>query len=88
VPTSATLGLSKLQQGTTVTFEGKTVSSFHQFLFQILTYWQTFAYTDWDEDLITIGGEDITVIGASGSVIDGNGQAWWDGQGSNGGVTK
>ncbi|KAJ7801340.1 glycoside hydrolase [Mycena olivaceomarginata] len=30
----------------------------------------------------------ITIQGASGSVIDGNGQAWWDGQGSNGGTTK
>ncbi|KAF8158622.1 glycosyl hydrolases family 28-domain-containing protein [Mycena galopus ATCC 62051] len=72
VPSSTTLNLSKLKTGTTVTFAGKT----------------TFAYTDWDSDLIDIGGEDITIQGASGSVIDGNGQAWWDGQGSNGGTTK
>ncbi|KAJ7499955.1 glycoside hydrolase [Mycena latifolia] len=72
VPTSTTLNLSKLKTGTTVTFAGKT----------------TFAFTDWDSDLIEIGGQDITIQGASGSVIDGNGQAWWDGQGSNGGVTK
>ncbi|KAJ7023998.1 putative polygalacturonase [Mycena alexandri] len=72
VPSSTTLNLSKLKTGTTVTFEGKT----------------TFAFTDWDSDLIDIGGEDITIIGAPGSIIDGNGQAWWDGQGSNGGVTK
>ncbi|KAJ6503860.1 glycosyl hydrolases family 28-domain-containing protein [Mycena sanguinolenta] len=72
VPSSTTLNLSKLKTGTTVTFAGKT----------------TFAFTDWDSDLIDIGGEDITIQGASGSVIDGNGQAWWDGQGSNGGVTK
>ncbi|KAF7289489.1 Polygalacturonase 3 [Mycena chlorophos] len=72
VPSSTTLNLSKLKTGTTVTFTGTT----------------TFAYTDWDDDLIEIGGEDITIIGAAGSIIDGNGQAWWDGQGSNGGVTK
>jgi polygalacturonase len=28
------------------------------------------------------------VTGASGSVLDGNGQLWWDGKGSNGGKTK
>lgn len=28
------------------------------------------------------------MTGASGHVIDGNGAAWWDGEGSNGGVTK
>ncbi|KAJ7887290.1 glycosyl hydrolases family 28-domain-containing protein [Mycena olivaceomarginata] len=72
VPTSTTLNLSKLKTGTTVTFAGKT----------------TFAYTDWDSDLIQIGGQDITIQGAAGSVIDGNGQAWWDGQGSNGGIDK
>ncbi|KAK7028395.1 glycosyl hydrolases family 28-domain-containing protein [Favolaschia claudopus] len=72
VPTSTTLNLSKLKTGTTVTFAGKT----------------TFAFTDWDSDLIQIGGQDVTIQGASGSVIDGNGQAWWDGQGSNGGKDK
>jgi polygalacturonase len=72
VPTSTTLDLSKLETGTTVTFAGKT----------------TFAFTDWDSDLIQIGGENITIQGASDSVIDGNGQAWWDGQGSNGGRAK
>ncbi|KAJ7245663.1 polygalacturonase precursor [Mycena haematopus] len=72
VPTATTLNLSTLKAGTTVTFAGNT----------------TFAYTDWDSDLIEIGGEDITIRGAPGSIIDGNGQAWWDGQGSNGGVAK
>lgn len=33
-------------------------------------------------------GTDITVTGASGHVIDGNGQAYWDGEGSNGGIDK
>ncbi|KAJ7059727.1 neutral endopolygalacturonase SSPG6 [Mycena amicta] len=72
VPSATTLNLSKLKTGTTVTFAGKT----------------TFAFTDWDSDLIEIGGANITIQGAAGSIIDGNGQAWWDGQGSNGGVTK
>ena len=37
---------------------------------------------------IVIGGTDITITAESGAVIDGNGQAYWDGQGSNGGVAK
>jgi len=35
-----------------------------------------------------IGGTDITITGADGHVIDGNGAAYWDGEGSNGGVAK
>jgi hypothetical protein len=38
--------------------------------------------------MITAGGTDITILGAPGHVINGNGQAWWDGQGSNGGQPK
>jgi polygalacturonase len=49
---------------------------------------QTFAYGDFSGDLIDIGGVDITITSAPGAIIDGNGQAWWDGQGSNGGITK
>jgi polygalacturonase len=66
------LDLTKLKQGSTVTFAGKT----------------TFQYYDWDGDLIKISGKGITITAASGAVIDGKGQAWWDGQGSNGGVKK
>lgn len=72
VPSSTTLNLSKLSSGTTLTFGGTT----------------TFAYGDFDGDLIEIGGEDITVTAEPGAIIDGNGSAWWDGQGSNGGITK
>ena len=72
VPGGETLDLSKLQTGTTVTFAGTT----------------TFGYYDWDSDLIDIGGKNITVTAAPGAVIDGNGQSWWDGQGSNGGILK
>lgn len=38
--------------------------------------------------MIEVGGTNITVLGAPGSVINGNGSQWWDGQGSNGGQPK
>jgi polygalacturonase len=37
---------------------------------------------------VSVSGTSITVTGASGSVLDGNGARWWDGEGSNGGKTK
>jgi hypothetical protein len=43
---------------------------------------------DGTDDLIQIGGTDITIQGEPGAVLDGNGPAWWDGLGSNGGVKK
>ncbi|KAF2464087.1 glycoside hydrolase, partial [Lindgomyces ingoldianus] len=72
VPSGKTLDLSKLKNGTTVTFAGKT----------------TFEYYDGNIDLIKLGGTGITVTSAPGAIIDGNGQAWWDGLGSNGGISK
>ena len=72
VPGNSTIDLSKLLTGTTVTFAGNT----------------TFEYANADYTPIEVGGTNITITGAAGSIIDGNGQAWWDGQGSNGGVTK
>jgi len=72
VPGNETLDLSKLKTGTTVTFAGTT----------------TFDYADADYNMIEVGGTNITITAESGAIIDGNGQAWWDGQGSNGGVTK
>ncbi|KAH6656562.1 the polygalacturonase [Truncatella angustata] len=72
VPAGETLDLTGLTSGTTVTFEGTT----------------TFEYKEWSGPLISVSGTDITVTGASGHVIDGNGAKWWDGEGSNGGVTK
>ncbi|KKY29256.1 putative glycoside hydrolase family 28 protein [Phaeomoniella chlamydospora] len=72
VPAGETLDLTNLADGTTVTFEGTT----------------TFEYEEWDGPLISFSGTDITVKGASGHVINGNGAAWWDGEGSNGGKTK
>ncbi|KAI9708182.1 MAG: Polygalacturonase 1 [Bogoriella megaspora] len=72
VPAGTTLDLTKLNDGTTVTFQGTT----------------TFEYKEWAGPLISFSGKQITINGASGHVIDGNGAQWWDGQGSNGGKTK
>ncbi|KAF1971282.1 putative extracellular polygalacturonase [Bimuria novae-zelandiae CBS 107.79] len=72
VPSGTTLDLTKLNDGTTVIFEGTT----------------TFGYKEWAGPLISVSGTKLTVKGASGSVIDGNGAKWWDGKGSNGGKTK
>ncbi|KAI4718793.1 glycoside hydrolase [Aureobasidium sp. EXF-10727] len=72
VPGNTTLDLTKLQAGSTVTFAGKT----------------TFAYADANYDMIKVAGTDVTITAEKGAIIDGNGQAWWDGLGSNGGVAK
>ncbi|KAI1303839.1 glycoside hydrolase family 28 protein [Xylaria venustula] len=72
VPSGTTLDLSDLEDGTTVIFEGTT----------------TWEYDEWDGPLLQIKGTDITIQGADGSVLDGDGSRWWDGEGSNGGVTK
>lgn len=45
---------------------------------------QTFGFKAWESPLILIGGTDFHITAASGAVIDGNGAAWWDGQGDNG----
>ncbi|KAI0146925.1 glycosyl hydrolases family 28-domain-containing protein [Xylariaceae sp. FL1272] len=72
-PPSSTIDLQALQTGATVTFAGTT----------------TFGTTsDSDFDPIVISGHSVTITGASGHVIEGNGAAYWDGLGSNGGVDK
>lgn len=73
MPANMTLDLNDLQNHTSVVFSGTT----------------QFGYTP-NEDFnpVEIGGSFITVTGAPGSVIDGNGQAYWDGLGSNGGTIK
>ncbi|MCJ1371153.1 hypothetical protein MMC20_002368 [Loxospora ochrophaea] len=72
VPPESTLDLSKLIGGTTVIFSGIT----------------TFGFYPWTGSLIDIGGTNITITSTPNAIIDGNGQAWWDGQGSNGGIDK
>ncbi|SJX62708.1 probable PGU1-Endo-polygalacturonase [Sporisorium reilianum f. sp. reilianum] len=72
VPAGETLDLTRLNAGTQVIFSGTT----------------TFGYKAWSGPLISVSGRNIEVSGASGSLIDGGGAQWWDGKGSNGGVTK
>ncbi|KAL3420281.1 glycosyl hydrolase family 28 [Phlyctema vagabunda] len=73
MPASQSLDLNDLQDGTTVTFAGKT----------------TFGTTASSKfNPIEIAGTNIHITGATGHVIDGNGQAYWDGLGSNGGTDK
>ncbi|KAG8996372.1 hypothetical protein FRB95_014608 [Tulasnella sp. JGI-2019a] len=72
VPAGDTLDLSSLKAGSIVTFYGKT----------------TWAFEESDYDMLKIAGKNITIQGAPCSVIDGNGAAWWDGEGSNGGIDK
>ncbi|KAJ5700879.1 glycosyl hydrolases family 28-domain-containing protein [Penicillium malachiteum] len=72
-PASSTIDLSSLQTGASVTFAGTT------------TFGDTY---DEDFDPIIISGTNITITGASGHVINGNGEAYWDGEGSNGGIDK
>ncbi|KAI1742477.1 glycoside hydrolase [Xylaria scruposa] len=72
VPGGKTLNLEKLNDGTTVIFEGTT----------------TFGYAEWEGSLFSVSGNSITIKGAEGSVLDGQGALYWDGKGGGGGVTK
>ncbi|KAJ9211812.1 CAZyme family GH28 [Paecilomyces variotii] len=72
VPAGKTLDLTDLNEGTKVIFSGET----------------TFGYAEWSGPLISISGTNIAVSGEPSSVLNGNGSRWWDGKGSNGGVTK
>ncbi|PMD67042.1 glycoside hydrolase family 28 protein [Hyaloscypha bicolor E] len=72
-PTDSSIDLSKLKANSVVTFAGKT----------------TFAFTNSSGfNPMIFGGANVTITSAPGAIIDGNGQAYWDGQGSNGGVPK
>jgi hypothetical protein len=84
VPGAETLDLSELKKGTKITFAGTTVrqvrpGSLRQ---NTETMSQRFEFAEDNVDLIQIGGTDITVEGAPGHILDGNGQAWWDGLGN------
>lgn len=72
VPGGVTLNLEGLNDGTTVTFEGRTTWDFYE----------------WSGSLFSVSGNNITVKGAPGSVLDGQGALWWDGLGNGGGKTK
>ncbi|KAN0065991.1 hypothetical protein ACQY0O_000082 [Thecaphora frezii] len=72
VPAGQTLDLTGLRDGTHVVFAGKV----------------TFGYAEWWGPLISVSGKRITVTQKAEAVLDGEGCRWWDGLGSNGGVTK
>ncbi|KIV98930.1 uncharacterized protein PV09_09316 [Verruconis gallopava] len=72
VPAGETLDLSGAADNTHFIFSGTT----------------TFGYKEWEGPLIKFSGKGQTITGASGHVINGEGQLWWDGEGSNGGKTK
>ncbi|KUI56213.1 hypothetical protein VP1G_03614 [Cytospora mali] len=74
VPGGVTLDMTGLEDGTVVIFEGTT----------------TFGYKEWDGPLFAVSGKNVKVAGesTSSSILDGQGALYWDGEGSNGGVTK
>ncbi|KAH6612072.1 glycoside hydrolase [Boeremia exigua] len=72
VPGNSTIDLTKLKTGSKVTFKGTT-------------FWQ---YFDGNYPFIKVGGTNLEITAEEGAILDGNGEAWWDGLGSNGGVKK
>ena len=91
MPANQTLNLGKLKNGTSVVFAGYTVCLSPRSLEvnHILTSsLQTFEYANTTINLIDIGGTNIDISAEPDAIIDGNGQSWWDGQGSNGGIPK
>ncbi|KAF3033007.1 hypothetical protein E8E11_001015 [Didymella keratinophila] len=72
VPGNSTIDLSKLKTGTKVIFKGTT-------------FWE---YFDANYPFIKVGGTNLEITAAEGAILDGNGQSWWDGLGSNGGIAK
>lgn len=72
-PASSAIVLTALQTGTVVTFAGAT----------------TFGFTNSSQFRpIQISGNNVTIRGEGGAFIDGGGQRYWDGLGSNGGLPK
>ncbi|KAM7196313.1 glycoside hydrolase family 28 protein [Rhypophila sp. PSN 637] len=55
-------------KNTSVTFQGET----------------SWGYQEWAGPLLIIEGNNVTVKGAPGSVLNGTGELWWDGEGSDG----
>ncbi|KAE8446775.1 hypothetical protein EG329_011680 [Mollisiaceae sp. DMI_Dod_QoI] len=72
-PSDGSINLSKLKANSVVTFAGKT----------------TFEFTNSSSfNSMTFGGKNVTITATSDAIIDGGGQLYWDGLGSNGGVPK
>jgi polygalacturonase len=72
VPGNKTIDLTKLKTSTKVMFKGTT-------------FWE---YFDGNYPFIKVSGTNLEITAAEGAILDGNGQSWWDGLGSNGGVAK
>jgi polygalacturonase len=73
LPGNTSLDLSKLHSNSVVTFAGLT----------------TFGYTNSSGFTpISLGGKNVTITAEPNAIIDGNGQMYWDGLGSNGGLPK
>ncbi|KAJ5733492.1 Endopolygalacturonase [Penicillium malachiteum] len=72
VPSGTTLELTDMEEDTTIIFEGET----------------TWGYEEWDGPLLEISGTSITIEGATDAYLNPDGSRWWDGEGSDGGVTK
>ncbi|KAJ5621323.1 family 28 glycoside hydrolase [Penicillium herquei] len=72
VPSGTTLELTDMEDDTTIIFEGET----------------TWGYEEWDGPLLEISGTSITIEGATDAYLNPDGSRWWDGEGSDGGVTK
>ncbi|KAJ5730323.1 Endopolygalacturonase [Penicillium malachiteum] len=72
VPSGTTLELTDMEEDTTIIFEGET----------------TWGYEEWDGPLLEISGTGITIEGATDAYLNPDGSRWWDGEGSDGGVTK
>ncbi|KAI1125241.1 endopolygalacturonase 4 [Nemania abortiva] len=74
VPGGVTLDMTDLPDETVVIFQGET----------------TFEYEEWEGPLFAVSGSNIKVAGeaSGGSILNGNGPSYWDGEGGNGGKTK
>nr|AHG54207.1 polygalacturonase 4a [Lygus lineolaris] len=72
VPAGVTLDLTKLKDGTTVEFVGRT----------------TFGYQEWDGPMVKISGKKLIIKGAAGNLLDGEGRRWWNGKGGPPGKRK
>lgn len=89
VPAGETLDLSDLEDGTKVEYcfnvTRPAANESRQVIFSGET---TFGYKEWKGPLIRIAGSNILVAGTSDHTINGGGERWWDGKGTNGGKTK
>lgn len=61
-----------LRSGTTVKFRGTT----------------TFSYYEWEGPLVEINGTDVNIYGEDDSLLDGQGELYWDGKGEWSSIVK